>query len=127
MNRAFERLDEPFRTVKDIITYTLSNLIILYVYTSNESRIHRKLRWFSDVLVRLENISLTWGRRRLIFEIRSITIKHKETLTLSVKGCNFRHILGNYYLLAGRDLYRATPAVKRGLGFCGLIRRNVPI
>ena len=43
---------------------------------------------FSVVSVPLENISLTWGRRRLIVEIRSITIKHKETLTLSVKGCN---------------------------------------
>ena len=43
---------------------------------------------FSVVSVPLENISLTWERRRLIVEIRSITIKHKETLTLSVKGCN---------------------------------------
>ena len=35
--------------VKDIIKYTLSNLITLYICTyiiSNESRIHRKLRWF---------------------------------------------------------------------------------
>jgi hypothetical protein len=28
-------------------------------------------------------------------------------------------------LLAGRDLYRATPAVTRDLGFSGLIQRNL--
>jgi hypothetical protein len=29
-------------------------------------------------------------------------------------------------LYAGRDLYRATPAVTQGLGFSGLIRRTAP-
>ena len=33
----------------------------------------------------------------------------------------FWTMLGSYGFWAGRDLYRATPAVTRGLGFCGLI------
>jgi hypothetical protein len=35
-------------------------------------------------------------------------------------------MLGAQCLWAGRDLYRATPAVTRGLGFSGLIRRTAP-
>jgi hypothetical protein len=35
-------------------------------------------------------------------------------------------MLGAQGLLAGRDLYRAIPAVTRGLGFSGLIRRTAP-
>ena len=30
-------------------------------------------------------------------------------------------------LSAGKDLYRATPAVARGLGFCGLVQRTAQI
>jgi hypothetical protein len=36
-------------------------------------------------------------------------------------------MLGAQGLWAGRDLYRATPAVTRGLGFSGLIRWSTPI
>ena len=32
----------------------------------------------------------------------------------------FQFLLGAYGFSAGRDLYRATATVKRGLGFCGL-------
>jgi hypothetical protein len=35
-------------------------------------------------------------------------------------------MLGAQGLWAGRDLYRATPAVTRDLGFSGLIRRTAP-
>jgi hypothetical protein len=35
-------------------------------------------------------------------------------------------MLGAQCLWAGRDLYRATPAVTRDLGFSGLIRRTAP-
>jgi hypothetical protein len=35
-------------------------------------------------------------------------------------------MLGTHGLWAGRDLYRATPAVTRDLGFSGLIRRTAP-
>jgi hypothetical protein len=35
-------------------------------------------------------------------------------------------MLGAQGLGAGRDLYRATPAVTRDLGFSGLIRRTAP-
>jgi hypothetical protein len=49
-----------------------------------------------------------------------------ETSPLPVKGCKFRPMLGAQGLWAGRDLYRATPAVTRDLGFSGLIRRTAP-
>jgi hypothetical protein len=35
-------------------------------------------------------------------------------------------MLGAQGLWAGRDLYRASPAVTRGLGFYGLIKRTAP-
>ena len=40
------------------------------------------------------------------------------------RAAKFRHILGAQGLWAGRGLYRVTPAVTRGLGFSGLIRRT---
>jgi hypothetical protein len=49
-----------------------------------------------------------------------------ETSPLLVKGCKFRPMLGTRGLWAGRDLYRAKPAVTRDLGFSGLIRRTAP-
>jgi hypothetical protein len=42
------------------------------------------------------------------------------------KAAKFRPILGAQGVWAGRDLYRATPAETRGLGFSGLIRRTTP-
>jgi hypothetical protein len=55
--------------------------------------------------VPLKNISLIWRR-------------HQAT--------KFRSMLGAQGLCAGRDLYRATPAVTQDLGFFGLIRRTAP-
>jgi hypothetical protein len=52
---------------------------------------------------------------------------HMETSPLPVKGCKFRRMLSTQGLWAGRDLYRATPAVTRDLGFSGLIWRTAPI
>jgi hypothetical protein len=49
-----------------------------------------------------------------------------ETSPLSVKGAKFRPMLGAQGLWAGRDLYCATPAVTRDLGFSALIRRTAP-
>jgi hypothetical protein len=43
------------------------------------------------------------------------------------RAAKFRPMLSAQGLWAGRDLYRATPAVTRGLGFSGLIRRTAPI
>ena len=43
------------------------------------------------------------------------------------ENCAIRPLLGTNDLLVGRDLYRATPAFTRGLGFCGLIGRTAPI
>ena len=51
---------------------------------------------------------------------------YMETTPLPVKGCKIRPMLGAQGPWAGRDLYRATPAVTRGLGFSGLIRRTAP-
>jgi hypothetical protein len=42
------------------------------------------------------------------------------------RAAEFRPMLGVQGLWAGRDLYRARPAVTRDLGFSGLIRRTVP-
>jgi hypothetical protein len=42
------------------------------------------------------------------------------------KAAKFRPKLGAQGLWAGRDLYRATPAVTRDLGFSGLVRRTAP-
>jgi hypothetical protein len=42
------------------------------------------------------------------------------------RAAKFRPMLGAQGLWAGRDLYRATPAVTRDLGFSGLIRRTAP-
>jgi hypothetical protein len=64
--------------------------------------------WFIDYLrfyVLLKNFSLTKRRHRV---------------------AKFRPMLGAQGLWAGRDFYRATPAVKRDLGFSGLIRRTAP-
>jgi hypothetical protein len=43
-----------------------------------------------------------------------------------MKGCKFQTYARSQDLWAGRDLYRATPAVTRGLGFPDLIRRTAP-
>jgi hypothetical protein len=42
------------------------------------------------------------------------------------RAAKFRPMLGAQGLWAGKDLYRATPAVTRDLGFSGLIRRTAP-
>jgi hypothetical protein len=42
------------------------------------------------------------------------------------KAAKFRPMLGAQGLLAGRDLYRATPAATRDRGYSGLIRRTAP-
>jgi hypothetical protein len=43
------------------------------------------------------------------------------------RAAKFRPMLGAQGLWAGRDLYRATPAETRDLGFSGLIRRTAPL
>jgi hypothetical protein len=42
------------------------------------------------------------------------------------RAAKFKPMLGAQGLWAWRDLYRVTPAVTRGLGFSGLIRRTAP-
>jgi hypothetical protein len=76
----------------------------------------RFLGWNIDYLidylrfyVPLKNISLIWIRHHCRW-----------------RAAKFRPMLGAQGLWAGRDLYRATPAVTRDLGFSGLIRRTAP-
>jgi hypothetical protein len=47
-----------------------------------------------------------------------------ETSPLPWRAAKFRPMLGSQGLWAGRNLYRATPAVTRDFGFSGLIRRT---
>ena len=66
--------------------------------------------WLIDYLlfyVPLKNISLIWRRHHYRW-----------------RAAKFRPMLGAQGLWAGRDLYRATPAVTQDLGFSGLIRRT---
>jgi hypothetical protein len=71
-----------------------------------------QLDWLIDYLlfyVPLKNISLIWRRHH-----------HRW------RAAKFWPMLGAQGLWAGRDLYSATPAVKRDLGFSGIIRRTAP-
>jgi hypothetical protein len=68
--------------------------------------------WLSDYLqfyVPLKSFSLIWRRHHCRW-----------------RAAKFRPMLGTQGLWAGRDLYRATPAVTRDLSFSGLIRRTAP-
>jgi hypothetical protein len=68
--------------------------------------------WLIDLLrfyVPLKNFSLIWKCHHCRW-----------------RAVKFRLMLGTQGLWAGRDLYRATPAVTRGLGFFSLIRRTAP-
>jgi hypothetical protein len=46
---------------------------------------------------------------------------HMETSSLPLKGCKIEAYAQLPRLGAGRDLYRVTPAMTRGLGFSGLL------
>jgi hypothetical protein len=68
--------------------------------------------WLIDYFlfyVPIKNISLLWRRHHCRW-----------------RAAKFRPMLGTQGLWAGRDLYRATPAVTRDLGFPGIIRRTIP-
>jgi hypothetical protein len=64
---------------------------------------------FLGFYVPLKNFSLIWRRHHCRW-----------------RAAKFRPMLGAEGLWAGRDLYRATPAVTQDLGFSGLIRRTAP-
>jgi hypothetical protein len=64
--------------------------------------------WLFTVL-RLKNISLIWRRHHCRW-----------------RAAKYRPMLGVQGRRAGRDLYRATPAVTWDLGFSGLIRSTAP-
>jgi hypothetical protein len=82
---------------------------MLYI---NQSGIMSMINWLIDYLwfyVPLKNFALIWRRHHCRW-----------------RTAKFRPMLGAQGLWAGRDLYRATPAVTRDLGCSGLIRRTVP-
>jgi hypothetical protein len=62
-----------------------------------------------DFYVTLKNISLMWRRHHYRW-----------------RAAKFRSMLGAQGLWVRRDLYRATPAVTRDLGFSGFIQRTAP-
>jgi hypothetical protein len=71
---------------------------------------HIIIDWLIDYLlfyVPLKNILLMWRRHHYRW-----------------RAAKFRLMLGAQGLKAGRDLYRATPAVTKDLGFSGLIWRT---
>jgi hypothetical protein len=86
--------------------------------TYSKPDLHRdleKIDWLIDYLrfyvpLWILIISLIWRR----YHCRWTAAKYKP-------------MLGTQGLRAGKDLYRATPAVTRGLGFSGLIQRTAPI
>jgi hypothetical protein len=89
-------------------------LRMVMTYISSTVIWHKKQEciWLIDWLlfhVPLKNISLIWRRHHYRW-----------------RAAKFRPMLGAQGLWAGRDLYRATPAVTRSLGFSGLIRRTAP-
>jgi hypothetical protein len=51
---------------------------------------------------------------------------YMETSHYRWRAAKFRPMLCAQGLWIGRDVYRATPAVTRNLGFSGLIRRTAP-
>jgi hypothetical protein len=55
--------------------------------------------------------------------------KTKPSITIAGEGLQNINIYSALrgVILAGRDVYRATPAVTWGLGFSGLIRRTSPL
>jgi hypothetical protein len=70
--------------------------------------IDSSIDWLIDYLlfyIPLMNISLIWRRHHYQWRAAKFSPMH---------------------LWAGRDLYRATPAVTRGLGFSGLIEKTAP-
>ena len=79
---------------------------------SKHGIIKNKFDWLIDYLrfyVPLKNFSLIWRRHHCRW-----------------RAAKFRPMLGAQGLWAGRDLYRATPALTQDLGFSGLIRRTAP-
>jgi hypothetical protein len=80
--------------------------IVSYGVTDYRVQLIDYLRFY----VPLKNISLIWRRHHCRW-----------------RAAKFRPMLGAQGLWAGRDLYRATPPVTRGLGFSCLIRRTAPI
>jgi hypothetical protein len=45
----------------------------------------------------------------------------------TMKGCTLKPMLGEYNILAERDLYRVKFAVKRSLSFCGPMPITTPV
>jgi hypothetical protein len=88
----------------------------IYRYSEHLGLIKSLVQWFEtkSLLIilfyfPLKNISLIWRHHHCRW-----------------RAAKFRPMLGSKGLWVGRDLYRATPAVTRGLGFSGLIRRTAP-
>jgi hypothetical protein len=103
-NREF---DEHF-----IFCVFLISIKIKIIHGTYKSSFCCVIDWLIDYLlfyVPLKNFSLIWRRHHCRW-----------------RAAKFRPMLGAQGLWAGRDLYRATPAVTRDHGFSDLIRRTAP-
>jgi hypothetical protein len=81
--------------------------------------------WLIDYLgfyVPLKNFSLIWRHHHCRWRFTYMETRHH----CRWRATKFRPMLGAQGLLAGRYLYRATPAETRDLGFSGLIWRTAP-
>jgi hypothetical protein len=93
------------------LNYSLKRAFVIYTILVMDFMIclNAKIDWLINCLlfyVPLKNISLVWRRHHYRW-----------------RAAKFRPVLGAQGLWAGSDLYRATPAMTRGLGFSGLIWR----
>jgi hypothetical protein len=80
-------------------------MTLVFTQTPQQGLIDYSLPFY----VPLKNFSLIWRRHHYRW-----------------RAAKFRPMLGAQGLWAGKDLYRATPTVTRGLGFSGLVRRMAP-
>jgi hypothetical protein len=79
------------------------------ILTRNPRGLDWLIDWLFTVLHSLKNFSHIWRRHHCRW-----------------RAAKFRPMLGVQGLWAGSDLYRATPAETRDLGFSGLIRGTAP-
>jgi hypothetical protein len=87
----------------------IGKLMHIIIYNENDS-VELICDWLFTALRPFKNLSLIWRLHHCRW-----------------RAAKFRPILDAQGLIAGRDLYRATQAVTRGLRFSGLIRRAAPI
>jgi hypothetical protein len=82
---------------------------------------------FHDLFIHciLWRLIILWASRLIILPLKNFTLIWKRH-HCRWKAAKFRPMFSHQSLWAGRDIYRATPSVTRGLRLPGLIRRTAP-